>query len=187
MPKSVNQFPIFQWMQTPLNTYSSTPVESLWSLECHCTGRNSTLPIARPLDSSSWWSNNIWRLTLRKSLTASIGIRKEWKRLCEKRFLIWFGSRTIWYLGVSSPLRRLTCNDSLQVAIGSLAGASVGRLAGPLLDVRIQLFRARPLGLLPSNFSSNTVKILFFLLIWPKYLGFLFWMSLRAWWEHFHL
>ena len=77
----------------------------------------------------------------------------------------------IW--GVSSPLRRLTCNDTPQVAVGSLAGAGVGWLAGPLLDVRhpvVQLFRGRPLGLLPSNFPSNTVvKMLFFLLIWPKY------------------
>ena len=95
--KVSDQFPITQWTQTPLHTSSSTPVESLWSLECHCTGRNSTLPIALPLDSSSWWSNNIWRLTLRKSFTASMKIRKEWKRLyiCEKRFLICVGSRTI--------------------------------------------------------------------------------------------
>ena len=74
-----------KWTQTPLNTYSSTPVESLWSVECHCTGRNSTLPIARPLDSSSWWSNNIWRLTLRKSLTASMEIRKEWTKCIWKQ------------------------------------------------------------------------------------------------------
>ena len=58
------------------HTYSSTPVESLWSLACHCTGRNSTLPIARFLDSSSWWSNNIWRLTFRKSLTENMKIKQ---------------------------------------------------------------------------------------------------------------
>ena len=42
----------------------------------------------------------------------------------------------LWYLGVSSPLRRLSCNDTPQVAVGSLAGAGVGWLAGPLLDGR---------------------------------------------------
>ena len=31
---------------------------------------------------------------------------------------------------MSSPLRRLTCNDTPQVAVGSLAGAGVGRLPG---------------------------------------------------------
>ena len=41
----------------------------------------------------------------------------------------------LWYLGVSSPLRRLTCNDTPQVAVGSLAGAGVGWPRGPLLDV----------------------------------------------------
>ena len=61
-------------------TYSSTPVESLWSLECHWTGKNSTLPIARPLESSSWWSTNIWRLTLRKSSTGR-EIRKQNERV----------------------------------------------------------------------------------------------------------
>ena len=76
----------------------------------------------------------------------------------------------IWRLGVSSPLRRLACNDTPQVAVGSLAGAGVGWLADPVLDVRHSVVPRRPLGLLPSNFPSNTVvKILFFLLIRPKY------------------
>ena len=36
---------------------------------------------------------------------------------------IWYLVSGIWYLGVSSPLRRLTCNDTQQVAVSSLAGA----------------------------------------------------------------
>ena len=39
------------------------------------------------------------------------------------------------YLGVSSPLRPLTCNDTPQVAIRCLLCAFMGRLVGPHLDV----------------------------------------------------
>ena len=50
----------------------------------------------------------------------------------------------IWYLGVSSPLGRLTCNDTPQVAVGSLAGAGMSWLAGPLLNVRHPLVPRPP-------------------------------------------
>ena len=46
------------------------------------------------------------------------------------------------------------CNDTLQVAAGSLAGAGVGWQAGLLLDVRHPVVLLPPL---PSNFPSNTV------------------------------
>ena len=39
------------------------------------------------------------------------------------------------YLGVSSPLRPLTCNDTPQVAIRSVPGAVVGHLLGPDFDI----------------------------------------------------
>ena len=39
------------------------------------------------------------------------------------------------YLGVSSPLRPLTCNDTPQVAIRCFLGAFIGRLLGPHIDI----------------------------------------------------
>ena len=39
------------------------------------------------------------------------------------------------YLGVSSPLRRLTSNDTPQGSVSSSLGAGVCRLLGPFLDI----------------------------------------------------
>ena len=39
------------------------------------------------------------------------------------------------YLGVSSPLRPLTCNDTPQVAIRNTPGAVIGRLFVPDFDI----------------------------------------------------
>ena len=68
-----------------------------------------------------------------------------------------FYNLNIWYLGVSSPLRRLTCNDTHRSRSAAwLVQAQAGWQVHSLMSA-VQLFRGCPLGLLPFKFPSNTV------------------------------
>ena len=71
------------------------------------------------------------------------------------------------YLGVSSALRQLTCDDTQQVVTRSAPGAVVGRLISPHFDILepcVSRPSSRPITL--STFpSEGVVKILFFRLM----------------------
>ena len=82
---------------------------------------------------------------------------------------------------MSSPLRRLTSNDTPRVRSAAFWVQAWADCPVHTLMSDIHTFLGLPRGRLPSIFpSKDSVKRFFFLLTWPKYLVFLFWMLLRS-------